>query len=494
MATPRIRISVPTAPSRARHQTLVVPQTIDGGKFPKASAQFGKAAADLLGKLEARSRVGVMDQSLAGSGSYDRVAVLSLGPGDKLDGEAARGAGGSLLKWATDLAVKRITVAVDPLFDGLGVDGVGALCEGLWLGDFRFDHHRRTTDKPPPLIVELVSHRAAARRRIAGRVKTAQHVSAAVNLARELAHEPANVINPVTLAARAKRLAARARLKCRVLDEPRMRKLKMGAMLAVGQGSTSGSRLIVLEHTGSGRGKPVVLVGKAITFDTGGYSLKPPDGMVGMKYDKCGGMAVLAAMQAIAALKIKTPVVGIIAAAENMVSSRAYRPNDIIRAMSGKTVEIISTDAEGRLVLADALTYAQKHYKPRAIADLATLTGGVRVALGTCCAGLMSNNDALCDALIAAGTRTHERLWRLPLWDDYRELIKGDDSDIKNSGGRAAHCITGGIFLKEFVDDAVPWAHLDIASVADVDKPGPYCPKGATGFGVRLLLDYVQNL
>jgi leucyl aminopeptidase len=255
--------------------------------------------------------------------------------------------------------------------------------------------------------------------------------------------------------------------------------------------------LIVLEHPGrpgAKRDRPVVLVGKAITFDTGGYSLKDKNGIVGMKYDKCGGMAVLGVMRAVAALNLKTPVVGIIAAAENMISGKAYRPNDIITTMSGKTVEIISTDAEGRLVLADALTYACKHYKPRVLVDLATLTGGIVVALGNIRAGLMANNDALADALFASGEEVHERLWRMPLDDEYFELIKGDDSDVKNAGGRWAHPVTAGIFLKQFVDKKVPWAHLDIAGTGDTDKDQPYCPMGATGFGIRLLVDYIRKI
>jgi leucyl aminopeptidase len=199
-------------------------------------------------------------------------------------------------------------------------------------------------------------------------------------------------------------------------------------------------------------------------------------------------------MQAVAACRPKTPVVGLIAAAENMVSGKAYRPNDILTTMSGKTVEIISADAEGRLVLCDALTYAQRKYSPRCMIDLATLTGGVVVALGRVVAGVFCNDETLQDALIESGRRVHERLWPLPMWDEYFDLIKGDDSDFKNSGGRDAHACIGAVFLKQFVEAKVPWAHLDIAGVADTDKDLAYCPKGATGFGVRLLLDYIQGL
>jgi leucyl aminopeptidase len=253
--------------------------------------------------------------------------------------------------------------------------------------------------------------------------------------------------------------------------------------------------MIVLEHRGHGDGvgsAPVVVVGKAITFDTGGYSLKNTKGMVGMKFDKCGGMAVLGIMKVVAALNLTTPVVGIIAAAENMISSFAYRPNDIITSLSGKTIEIISTDAEGRMVLSDALTYASTELKPRAIIDIATLTGGVVTALGKFRAGLMSNDNALAAELETAGDRTDEPLWRLPLDEEYFQLIKGTDSDIKNSAGvPLASSIVGGTFLNQFVMNDVPWAHIDIAGTATTEANGA---KQATGFGVRLLVDYISQL
>ena len=213
-----------------------------------------------------------------------------------------------------------------------------------------------------------------------------------------------------------------------------------------------------------------------------------------MKYDKCGGVTVIATLLAASRLELKTPVIGIISAAENMVSETAYRPDDIITTMSGKTVEIVTTDAEGRLVLADALTYAQQNFAPQSMIDLATLTGGVVTALGRVRAGIMSNNPALVVSLVESGDRTWERLWELPLDDEYLLATKGDDADLKNSGGREGHAIMGGIFLKQFVADAIPWAHLDIAGVADSPKDLPYAHKGATGFGVRLLIDYLQNL
>jgi len=328
-------------------------------------------------------------------------------------------------------------------------------------------------------------------------VQRCQKICAAVNLSRDWAHEPANIINPLTLTERASAIAKQYNLGCTVLDEKQLDAMGAGAIVAVGKGSATPSRLIILEYPGNNPpsgAKPVVLVGKALTFDTGGYSIKDTANIQTMKYDKCGGLTVIATLRAAAELKLETPVIGVIGAAENMISGEAYRPDDIIRSLSGKTIEIISTDAEGRLVLADSLTYAQQKFQSRAIIDLATLTGGVVVALGRNRAGLMSNDDRLAQQLFNAGEQTSEKLWRLPLDDEYFKLIKGDDADIKNSGGREGHAILGGMFLKQFINEGNAWAHLDIAGMADSPKDLPYCPKGGTGFGVRLLIQFLENL
>lgn len=426
----------------------------------------------------------------------ERKLLVSLGPQDRLSSESFRRAGGAAGKWLSERKVA--SAAVHALtVQGLGGEaGLIAFCEGLLLGAYSFERHKSDLETKRPMEVALLAEEdVQPLQAIAGRV---QAIASGVYLARDLAHEPPNVINPVTLAERARHLAEAKGLKFILLDESRLRELGAGAILSVGQGSRTPSQMCILEYPGQPGHEsdaPVIVVGKAITFDTGGYSLKDRAGMVGMKYDKSGGSNVLGIMQAVAELKPVTPVVGIVAAAENMISSEAYRPNDIIRSLSGKTIEIISTDAEGRMVLADALTYAHTHYKPRAIIDLATLTGGIVIALGKVRAGLMSNNDALAESLFAAGERTHERLWRMPLDDDYFELIKGVDSDLVNSSSeRGAHPIVGGVFLKQFVPDEVPWAHLDIAGPATTEKDTPYCPKGATGFGVRLVLEYILSL
>lgn len=423
----------------------------------------------------------------------DKTCTVSLGKQEKVNLEAVRRTGGAIAKWISKNELNEVGIDLSslPVKSNPAEPATGALVEGLILGGFTFEKYKTSTQKSRCRVHLLASKESKI---LKSEVERAVITSEAVNLSRDWAHEPPNIINPVSLTERVKKLAVEAGLKFRFLDDKQLEKMGAGAIVAVGKGSATPSRLIVLEYPGKTKAKPVVLVGKSITFDTGGYSIKPGDSMVGMKYDKSGGMTVIATLVAAARLGLKKPLVGIIAAAENMISGSAYRPNDIVKAMNGKTIEIISADAEGRLVLCDALGYAQKQYQPRAIIDLATLTGGVVVALGSIRAGIMANNDALAEALAESGEKTHERLWRLPLDDEYFDLIKGDDSDMKNSGARKAHPIIGGIFLKQFVSDNIPWAHLDIAGVADTDKDLPYCPKGATGFGVRLLMDYLGTL
>jgi leucyl aminopeptidase len=432
----------------------------------------------------------------------EQKAVVSLGSKEKINLETFRRAGGALAKWITKNKVTEAAIETTSFADyGLPADQIAfALTEGLLLGAFRFDKHKSKKDEPVAATVYILDES------LNQTIEQAAIICEATNLARAWAHEPANVINPVSLAERVQELAGEVGLKCTILDDKQLAQIGAGAIVAVGQGSATPSRLIVLEYqpaalSGATEGSaveaasPVALVGKAITFDTGGYSIKTTDGMVGMKHDKCGAMAVLGAILAAARLQINTPVVAVLAAAENMISEVAYRPNDILKTLSGKTVEIISTDAEGRLVLCDALAYAQQQFKPRAMINLATLTGGVVVALGSTRAGLLSNSDELSQALFNIGEKVHERLWRLPLDEEYFELLKSEDADFKNSSGvRKAHPIVGGIFLKQFVNDETPWAHLDIAGVSDWDKEMPYCPKGASGFGVRLLVEYLRAL
>lgn len=435
------------------------------------------------------------DLLLEASPNENRTLWVSLGQADKLNSNTARKAGEACGKWLVEHQAQDVGLEAN-LIESLDIEfSLDAFCEGLLYGAFQFTLYKSKSITTKPVQVHIVDdsespHTADQLKRISATMK-------GVNLAREWSHEPANVINPQTLADRAKALANHTGLKCTVLGKNVLEKLGAGAILSVGLGSKTPSQIIVLEHPGTGKSKdsaPVVIAGKAITFDTGGYSLKDKTGIVGMKFDKCGGMAVFGIMQAVAELDLDIPVIGVIAAAENMISSEAYRPNDIITSLSGKTIEIISTDAEGRMVLADALTYAGRQFKPRALIDLATLTGGSVIALGKVRAALMSNNDALGDALFMAGERSGERLWQLPLDAEYFELIRGHDSDLKNSAGvNQAATIVGGMFLNEFVPEGIPWAHIDIASVA-IKNAKNNTKKDATGFGVRLLLDYLSEI
>jgi leucyl aminopeptidase len=436
----------------------------------------------------------VGDLMLVQSGDQFRL-LISLGKSEKIVPDTYRQAGGAAGKWlhksgasAVDFEISKDDFVAEPA-------ALEAFLEGLFLGAYQFNYYKEDRHAENPIPIYLRSSDLQSEiNQLSERVEI---LVSAVYLDRDWAHEPPNVINPFSLAERINALAEYAGLKCTVLDIKALEKMGAGGMVNVGKGSNTPPCLIILEYPGthsSRKIKPVVLIGKALTFDSGGYSLKNTESIQGMKYDKCGGITVAATLLAAAELKIATPVIGIIAAAENMLSSEAYRPDDIIKTLSGKTIEIVTTDAEGRLVLADALTYAQRTYASSAIINLATLTGGVLVALGRVRAGMMTNNDELAEKLFAAGEATHERLWRLPLDEDYLAQIKGDDADLKNSGGREAHSIIGGMFLKEFIEDNTGWAHLDIAAVSDLPKDSPYAPKGATGFGIRLLIRYLENL
>jgi leucyl aminopeptidase len=311
-------------------------------------------------------------------------------------------------------------------------------------------------------------------------------------LARDLVSQPGNVVTPAFLADTAQELAVSNNLKCRVYELEELKELGMNALVAVGKGSVETPRLIVLEYRGAGeKDRPVVLVGKGITFDSGGISIKPGAGMEEMKTDMAGSAAVLGAMTAAAGLKLPLNLVGVIPTAENMPDGKAYKPGDVVTSLSGTTIEITNTDAEGRLILCDALHFAQK-YRPTAMIDLATLTGACVVALGHEASGLMGNDPRLVNALIKADERCGEQVWELPLWDGYGEAMKSDIADLKNAGSREGGSITAGWFLKQFVGKT-HWAHLDIAGTAWGDKSRPCAPKGATGVGVRLLIEYLRN-
>jgi leucyl aminopeptidase len=363
--------------------------------------------------------------------------------------------------------------------------------EAALLAHYSFDDFKKAKTDPINSLRIIVKDRdlPAARKE----TRHAEIVATATNLARQVGNQPGNLLYPETLATECRRVAGRENLSITILDEKQLQRRGFGAILAVGKGSIRPPRLIILRHNGGKPGDPpIALVGKAITFDTGGISIKPADKMEEMVFDKCGGMAVLGAMAGIARLKLKRNVVGIIASAENMPSATAYRPGDIVKTYDGTFVEVINTDCEGRMVLADALAYARLDCKAAAIVDLATLTGACIVALGIYAAGLWSTSDNLQSQLLAASEKTGERLWPMPLYDEYSDQIRSDIAAIKNAGGRPGGACTAAAFLKAFTGDT-PWAHLDIAPVSDIPKSRPDLNRGATGFGARLLIDLVES-
>lgn len=366
-----------------------------------------------------------------------------------------------------------------------------ALAEGWILGSYAHTRFQTRKRRPgaPNLDVHVAGRPDTAERDLRAALRRGEIVADGVVLARDLANAPANAVHPLSLSRRARQLARATGLSCRVLDEPAIRREKMGALLGVAQGSDFPPRFIVLRYTprGKGRGeKPLVLVGKAITFDSGGLSIKPAKGMEEMKADMSGGAAVLAALGAIARLKPPRPVIGVIPCAENMISGGATRPGDVVTSRAGLTIEVVNTDAEGRLILADALDYVQQ-FRPRLVVDLATLTGACVVALGDVASGLIANDPRAAEAVERASSESGEKVWRLPLHREYFEALRSHTADVKNSGGRSAGAITAAAFLSRFTED-VPWAHIDIAGPAWSSKAAGYLNKGATGVGVRTLV------
>ncbi|MBN2284410.1 MAG: leucyl aminopeptidase [Deltaproteobacteria bacterium] len=364
--------------------------------------------------------------------------------------------------------------------------------EGTLLGLYRYTAHKTQNDKERTDIERLVivDDKSRSLKDIRDSIGRAEIISRAVLLVRDLVSAPGNELTPQALAAAAEGVARHRAIKLTVLDEKRMKRLGMHALLGVAGGSTNAPRLIVMEYRGGKqKDRPIVLVGKGITFDSGGIDIKPPADMDEMKDDMAGGAAVIGIIQAAADLKLPANIVGIVPAAENLPDGRAYRPGDILRSLSGKTIEIKNTDAEGRLILADALTYSLR-YDPVAVIDMATLTGACVVALGRDVTGMLGNDESLKQLIRGAADRTGEAVWELPLREEYRELIKSDVADLKNSGGREAGAISAALFLSSFVEDR-PWVHLDIAGPAFLKKDRTYTPKGASGVGVRLITQFL---
>ncbi len=427
---------------------------------------------------------------LGHSGDVARLLLLGVGKGKELDARAAEGLGGVIAAEANAAGHTAVTVVVDPVKGTrLTPAQIAAhIALGVRLRSYRFDKYK-TKDKPEQKLslqhlTIVLAGPADARKAYA----QLEPVVDAVFLTRDLVSEPPNVLYPVEFARRARELT-KLGVKVEVLGEAEMKKLGMETLLAVGQGSGRDSQLLVMTWMNGPKGQaPVALIGKGVCFDTGGISLKPAGGMEDMKWDMGGAGAVTGAMALIAGRKAKANVVAVCALVENMPDGNAQRPGDVVKSMSGQTVEVINTDAEGRLILCDAMWYAQEKFKPQAMVELSTLTGAIIVALGHERAGLFCNNTQLSNRLRAAGAGIGEKLWRMPLGPKYDKLIDSEIADMRNvGGGRDGGSITAAQFLQRFVQDGVAWAHIDIAGVAWSGKGDVTTPKGATAYGVRLL-------
>ena len=469
---------------------------LEGGALGTTAGNVDEATGGALSRAIESSRfTGKSNQTLvvnAPSGlAASRVVLVGLGKADGLDARAAQAVGGTVVATLEKSGDGAVAVAVDAVPDApLDAARLAAnIGYGAQLRGYRFDKYRtkeKADDKPSlkRLTVATAEH-AQAR----AAFRPLGEVAEGVFLTRDLVSEPANVIFPTSLADRAEALTEHG-VEVEILDEKRMAKLGMGALLGVAQGSVQPPRLVTMRWNGAPRAKdkqPIAFVGKGVTFDTGGISIKSAGGMEDMKWDMGGAGVVIGLMRALAGRKARVNAVGMIGLVENMPSATAQRPGDVVTSMSGQTVEVINTDAEGRLVLCDVFWYCQEKYRPSAIVDLATLTGSIVMALGHEHAGLFANDDTLADRLVSVGGAVGEPLWRMPLGDAYDRQIDSDIADMKNVGAREAGSITAAQFLQRFIKEGTPWAHLDIAGVTWSKKHAPTVPKGGTGFGVRLL-------
>jgi leucyl aminopeptidase len=493
-------------PTQRNTDALIVPVFGDGdgqtwSGIPGAldamlSGELRKLAEDarFTGRIASTLVVPTLGQTRA-----RRIVLAGMGAADRFDREAFTLAVGAAVRAARDAGAARITIALPTMDDGADPgDAIEAAAVGSLLSLYRFDDYRgaATPESARKRDVESIAIVAdgVADGDAATALRRAEATAGSVALARDLGNEPGSKLTPEAFAQRARDVADKHGLTVDVLGPEELAALGANATLAVGGGSVHAPRLIRMRYQPDGATvgtRTPGLVGKAITFDTGGYSIKPYEGMLEMKGDMAGGAAVLGAMSALRELECPTPVEATIVAAENMISGTAFRPGDILRGMNGVTMEILSTDAEGRLVLADGLVDTARRGATELI-DLATLTGAAVVALGEGTTALFASDDGLAERLLNAADEAGERMWRMPLIDELERKIEGDVGDIKNSGGRAGGAITAALFLQHF-REGLPWAHLDIAGSSRQDKPGPLGPKGATGVGVRTLLRYLAG-
>jgi leucyl aminopeptidase len=468
---------------RPEGDTAAVDKALEG-----AISQLIKQG-DIKGKLNETTILHSMGKLPA-----SRIVVTGLGKKKELNLNKVRGAVAETCRYLRGKGVTTVAAVVP----GVGINGiknddaVQALTEGALLGLYTFRKHITNKENNLGEIKELMIV-GKEKRQIEKAITRGKIMAEAANWARDMVNEPANFMTPTQMAEAARQLAKKYGLKVEVFEKDKMKEMGMGGLLGVSQGSQQPPRFIVLSYSGrDSKEVDLVLCGKGITFDSGGIDIKPSEGMEDMKGDMAGGASVMATLMALAQLKPKINVTALVPATENMPSGTAMKPGDIIAAMNGKTIEVLNTDAEGRLILADALSYAAR-LKVKAIIDVATLTGACHVALGSLCSGAFSNNQALADKIIAAGNATGELMWQLPMYDEYKEQLKSDVADIKNIGNRWGGAITGAKFLEEFVDKT-PWVHLDIAGTYYTDKEKGYIIKGGTGVPVRTLVSLILKM
>ena len=455
----------------------------------KTTSAINQSLKDMEGKLGRFSIIPVPGKKPA-----QRILLAGIGKKENLTKDTIRNISGKIAQKARELKLKEFSIIAPPNVVIDQISSVSQIIEGSKMSLYKFDKFKAEKAEKSPDLTIVVSKS----KKISQTIKTSEIIADGAIFTKSIANLPPNECTPSTLAGFAKIMSKKNKMKCNIISKIELKKKGFGGITAVGKGSKNEPKLIVLEHNrGKRNEKPIVLVGKAVTFDTGGISLKPGASMDEMKFDKCGGCTVLGIMKAVSELKLPINIVGIVPSVENMPDAEAYRPGDIVKLFSGKTAEILNTDAEGRLILADALSYGEKHYSPKAIIDFATLTGACIVALGNNVAAIVSNDEKLALKIKDASKKTTEDVWELPLTQDFMDMIKSDVADMKNVGiGRAAGTITAAAFLKNAIEKT-PWVHVDIAGVAwtqTATKEKSYNPKGATGFGVRLILNYLQNL
>lgn len=485
--------------SETKSQAVILTLFEDGKKLSGIALEIDKKSGGLISRLMADGDFEGKASQVAvayphGSFPSKRIALVGLGKQKEFNLEKLRAAFAKVMCHLRSLNVKEAATSIPlNLLPSKKDQIVQAAVEGALLGLYQYTPYKtvgREAFKEMDAFHIVADPQEYAV--IEPSVKKARIIADAVYFARDMISAPSNEMTPSIMAQKAREAAKRKNVTCTVLDRKKMQELGMNALLAVASGSREEPKFIILEYAGGGKkDAPVVLVGKGLTFDSGGISLKPSDKMEEMKTDMSGGAAVMGAVIAAADMRIPLNIVALIPASDNMPGGSAFKPGDILKSYSGKTIEVLSTDAEGRLLLADALAYAAK-FKPEAVIDLATLTGACVVALGDDVIGMLGTDEKLKKEINRAAQTTGELVWELPLWEQYHELIKSDIADYKNAGNRSAGTITAAAFLSKFVGD-YPWVHLDIAGPAWADKDKPYIPKGASGIGVRLLVEFLRN-